>query len=95
MGAVAASLSGLGTMRSDINSLKEHMKTVQDIAAKLEGASKMINEQAEGAMKMKDELEQKLGGITSSIDSVGQLTNGLGSKLGDVESLIKKMSGGL
>lgn len=70
MGAVAAKLSGFGQMRDDIEELKKHMATIEGIASKLQTASQTITQQAEGALKAKDDIERQIGGISGKIDQV-------------------------
>ncbi len=94
MGAIAAKMTGLGQMRSDIDSLKEKMGMIENLTKKLEDAGKELTSKAEGAMKMKTELESKIGGITGNLDQINKLNSGLGGQLGNVEGLIKKVSGG-
>lgn len=94
MGAAAAKLGGFGQMKDDIEELKKHMQMIEGIAGKLQETGKTITDQADGAMKAKAEIEQKLGGISGKIDQVKQLSNGIGPKISTVENLIKSLSGG-
>ena len=57
-------------MRDDIEELKKNMEMLEGIASKLESAGKLITDQAEGALKAKDQIEQKIGGVTGKIDQV-------------------------
>jgi hypothetical protein len=66
---------------------------IEGIASKLESTSKLITDQADGAMKAKDEIEKKIGGITGKIDSVRQLSSSIGPKINTVENLIQTLSG--
>lgn len=81
-------------MKSDVDELKKKMALIEGVTNKLKDASKQLTDQADGAMKAKEQLESQIGGITGKLDSVKQLNQGLGGQLGGVEGLIKKVSGG-
>jgi uncharacterized phage infection (PIP) family protein YhgE len=84
MGAVAASMSGFGKMRSDIDELKKAIAMIEGITSKLQDGGKQLTDKADEAMKFKTDLESKLGGITGQLDSVKKVTDGLGGQLGSV-----------
>lgn len=94
MGVIAAKMGGLGKMKSDIDDLKEKMTMIENLTKKIEVASKDLTDKADNAMKMKADLENKIGGVTSQLDKINQLNSGLGGQLGNVEGLIKKVSSG-
>ena len=91
MGAIATKFAGLDDLKKDIDTLKTTVNLIKGVTGDLDSKTKMINDGFDSLKAAKAVMDQQIGGVMGTVNTVFQQTSQLQSKVNTIDQQVEDL----
>ena len=91
MGAIATKFAGLDDLKKDIDTLKTTVNLIKGVTGDLDSKTKMINDGFDSLKAAKAVMDQQIGGVMGTVNTVFQQTSQLQSKVNTIDQRVENL----